>query len=93
MAQKSFKELLQQENYNPAEAFLSEAAPPPKRKPKGETKTERVNLLFRPSVKEGLEKLAFVNKTSLNDLLNTISEEYISTHAAEIEKYNNFFKE
>lgn len=58
-----------------------------------EKKTTRVNLLFRPSTKKNIEKLAYLNKTSTNDFINIILDEYIESHKEDIDRYNAFFNE
>ena len=60
---------------------------------KSEKKSVRINLLFRPSTKRNIEKLAYVNQTSTNDFINTVMDEYIAAHADEIAKYDSFFEE
>lgn len=42
-----------------------------------ELKSDRLNLLIRPSTKEELKRIAARKGISLNDLINTIFEEYI----------------
>lgn len=42
-----------------------------------ETKSERIQLMVRPSTKKVLKELAFDRRLSLNDLINQILEEYI----------------
>lgn len=96
MAKKSFKATIEESN-SPATAFISqpiekEAASQNEEK-KPERKSVRVNLLFRPSTKDSIDKLAFINKTSINDLINTVLDAYIEEHKADIEKYNSFFNE
>ena len=97
MAKKSFKAEVAKNFMNPAEAFITaaeipqgEAAEPA---PKRETKSVRVNLLFRPTTKRNIEKLAFVNKTSINDFIHIVLEEYIAAHSKDLDKYNQFFTE
>ena len=85
MAKKSFKQ-------NPADLFISSAedapieqyepteAPTLKAK-KGyqiipEYKTERMQLLIKPSTKRDLKAIAAEEGTSVNDLVNKILEEY-----------------
>ena len=43
-----------------------------------ETKSQRVQMLVRPSTMEKIKKLAKKQKTSNNELLNRIIEEYLS---------------
>ena len=52
-----------------------------------EKKTKRGNLLFTPTVYEGMQILAEMHKTSLNDLLHEISKQYISERYEQIEFY------
>lgn len=80
---------------SPAAELLkkSETAAESKAAPKTETKTARVNLLFRPSLKQNLEKLAQMKRTSFNDLMNTMAAEYVEAHQDEIDKFNEFFGE
>lgn len=58
-----------------------------------ETKSVRLNLLIKPSTKKDLEKLATVDRTSINDLINRALEEYITTRAEDVAKYNSFYGE
>jgi len=44
-----------------------------------EAKSKRFNMLIKPSVFENLKKISENNGTSVNDLINKIVEEYISS--------------
>jgi hypothetical protein len=46
-----------------------------------ETKTERLQLLLKPSIKKGLQKAAHEEYTSMNDLANDIFAEYLERRA------------
>lgn len=85
MAKKDFKK-------NTAELFISAAEPEPVQGhtsmldmnaiPKGyklvkENKTERMQLLVRPTLKEAIKKEAQAQGVSMNDLINNIFEEYL----------------
>ena len=86
MAKKDFKK-------NTAELFISAAEPETKQGhtsmldmngdiPKGyrlvkEYKTERMQLLVRPTLKEAIKKEAQAQGLSMNDLINNIFEEYL----------------
>lgn len=97
-AKKTFKD-------NPALAFITPPAgntdntqqadnthsKPKAKTGKKESKTRRVNLLLQPSTMEGITKIAFLQRTSANDLINTILKQYISDHPDEIQKYNSIF--
>lgn len=60
---------------------------------KEETKTKRLNLLMLPSVCEDIGKIAFMSRTSTNDLVNTVLQEYIDNHQELIKKYKEIFRE
>ena len=87
---------------NPATAFISapqeerRAPAPPAPVLTGErpeTKSVRVNMLFRPTLKKNIEKLATLDRTSLNNLVNDVMEQYVKTRSKDLEKYDEFFKE
>lgn len=59
---------------------------------KKEAKTKRLNLLLQPSLMEDLTKLAFMNKDSVNNLINTALTGYRDAHRDLIEKYNKVFE-
>ena len=42
-----------------------------------EPKSERVQLLIRPSIKDALKKKADTEKVSLNECINRVLEEYV----------------
>ena len=44
---------------------------------KKESKTARLQLLIRPTTKDSMRKIAAAQGVSLNDLANTVFEEYI----------------
>ena len=46
-----------------------------------ENKSERMQLLIRPSLKEAIRKEAAAQGLSMNDLINTIFEDYIGRQA------------
>ena len=85
MAKKDFKK-------NTAELFISTAEEPKQGHtsrldmngdiPKGyvlvkENKSERMQLLVRPTLKEAIKKEAQAQGLSMNDLINNIFEEYL----------------
>ena len=61
-------------------------------KAKAETKSKRLNLLLQPSLLEDLSKVAFMNKDSVNNLINSALIEYRDAHKQDIEKYNKVFE-
>ena len=58
-----------------------------------QTKSKRLNLLLRPALLEDLKKIAAMERTSVNDLINTVLGEYAEREAEQIEKYNSVFGE
>ena len=60
---------------------------------KSETKNRRTALLIKPSLYSDMEKLAFVKKTSVNDLFNIIAEEYTANNKELIEKYDDIMRQ
>ena len=56
-----------------------------------ERKTKRLNLLIQPSILEDLGKIAYMKKTSTNDLINLIIRDYTAAESALITKYNEIF--
>lgn len=92
-SKKTFKD-------NPALAFIStggagdaDSTPntQPTPKAKREAKTRRMNLTFQPSTVEAIDKIAFLRRTSVNDLINTVLKEYAAAHTDEIQKYDTIF--
>lgn len=58
-----------------------------------ETKTKRLNLLMLPSVCENISKIATMKRTSTNDLINSILQNYIEQNQEIIDKYTEVFGE
>jgi len=95
MAKKTFKPTVQ-ETTSPASAFISQPAEltaTAATEGNEERKSVRINLLFRPSTKRNIEKLAYLKHTSTNDFINTVLDEYIAAHAEDIAKYDSIFSE
>lgn len=55
---------------------------------KKETKSRRMNMLFRPTSYAEFQKLAIIKQTSANDLMNTIVENVIEENAEVLEAYD-----
>lgn len=88
MAKKSFK------GDNPAMAFINSTPD----QPKGtqgtqhtykaqEARSKRLNLLLTPSLHEGLTRIARVEGTSLNELINVVLEKHAQQNKEALEKY------
>lgn len=69
------------------------AADPEQATKKNATKSERLNLLLYPKLKDDLKALAEIEGTSVNDLINKVLEEYTSNHEEKIERYKTFCEE
>lgn len=55
---------------------------------KKESKTRRMNMLFRPTAYSEFQKLAIIKQTSANDLMNTIVENVVEDNAEVLEAYD-----
>lgn len=59
---------------------------------KVETKSKRLNLLIQPSLYEDLNKIATMQKDSINNLINNVLSEHRDRNKDLIEKYNKVFE-
>ena len=57
------------------------------------TRTERIAVLTELKTRRDLEKIATVNRKSLNGIINDAMQEYLNNHRGEIERFNAFFGE
>lgn len=58
-----------------------------------ETKSKRLNLLVRPGVLKEFAKIAHMQHTSVNDLLNRLMAEHNEKEASAIRQYDRLIKE
>lgn len=94
MAKKNFKTDKEEITVNPALSYFTDKEPEAERaEPAKENKSRRLNILIRPSLLKDITKIATMNRTSTNDLINTVLEAYAEQEAATIEKYNHTFTE
>lgn len=56
-----------------------------------ERKTKRLNLLLRPSVMENLQKIAVMQRTSVNDLINEVMLDYTRKHKDQVLQHDEIF--
>lgn len=61
-------------------------------KAKAETKSKRLNLLIQPSLYEDLNKIATMQKDSINNLITNVLAEHRDRNKDLIEKYNKVFE-
>ena len=87
---------------SPAAAFISSAAGTNNVKVDNEVKEvkdakekrdARANLLFTKTTKANLEKIATIDRTSVNDIVNKLLEDYLETRQSDIARYDEFFKD
>lgn len=92
---KTFKDEMQRK---PAAAsFISKAksgdldgGKPPKTV---EHKSQRLNLLLKPSIFTGIDKIRTMQRVSFNECVNRALSEYVAAHAELIEKYDTTFED
>lgn len=53
-----------------------------------ETKSVRTNILFKPSTIENCKKIAVISRTSFNEIVNQLVDDFNKQHQEEIELYN-----
>ncbi|UWX57087.1 hypothetical protein NY406_07615 [Chlorobaculum sp. MV4-Y] len=82
------KLILIQETH-PAEPTVN---PPPAKK-REETKSKRLNLLIRPGILKEFAKIAYMQQTSVNDLINQLITEHVEKKPETIQEYDRLFKD
>ena len=86
---KSFKADMAQQS-TVAASYISA---PPAAEDEKELKTKRLNLLIKPTVHERIEKIAVMQRKSVNELVNNVLEAYAEDKANLVAKYNATFNE
>ncbi len=56
-------------------------------------KSERISLIVKPKTKERIIKIAFMRQMSVNDLLQSVLDNYIDKHRADLKRYDEAFPE
>lgn len=59
----------------------------------GEARSERIAVFVTPKTKEALSKVAMVQRTSVNLVINNAIAAYLEEHQNDIQRYNDFFGE
>ena len=54
-------------------------------------RTERVSVVTTQSIKAEIEKIAFMQQKTINELVNDILEAYIKEHRKDLQKYKDTF--
>ncbi|NTU96943.1 MAG: hypothetical protein HGA62_03910 [Chlorobiaceae bacterium] len=58
-----------------------------------ETKSKRLNLLIRPSLMNDFMKVAYMRRTSINDLINRLVDDCVTKDASLIDEYDRLFRD
>jgi len=58
-----------------------------------EIKSKRLNLLIRPSLHQQAQKIAHMQRSSVNDVINLALSRYVDDHREEIARYNSLYDE
>jgi hypothetical protein len=66
---------------------------PGKGRNENETKSKRLNLLIRPSLMNDFMKIAYMRRTSVNDLINRLIDHCVENDATLIDDYDRLFKD
>ena len=56
-----------------------------------EKKTARINVLLKESVKEDANKVAYMQRDTLNSVINKLLEQYVADHQDDLKKYDEVF--
>jgi hypothetical protein len=56
-----------------------------------QVKSERISVLLSPVLKEKLEKIRVIQRTSMNAIIIELLEKYAKKHSEDIQKYDNTF--
>jgi len=60
---------------------------------KHERKSKRLNLLLKPSILANLNKIAYMKQTSVNDLINSVLNDYSEREKETVSMYDKIFAE
>lgn len=60
-------------------------------KNRDKVKTERISVVITPVLKDQVEKIAFIQRKTLNELMNDIIKGYVKKHGADLKKYGETF--
>ena len=58
-----------------------------------ETKSKRISLLIKPSTYEAMGKIVYINRDSINGLVNDFFDKYVENHTKEIKEYDEIMAE
>lgn len=66
---------------------------PKPQNPNRERRTERISVLTTPVIKGKIERIAFMQRKTLNELVNDVFKAYIRKHSDDLKKYAETFNE
>lgn len=58
---------------------------------RNKVRTERVSVVTTPVIKAKIEKIAFMQRKTINEFMNDIMKTHIRTHKDLLDKYNETF--
>ena len=59
----------------------------------GEPRSERTAIFITAKTRSDLTKVAMVQRTSVNQIINEAIEKHLAEHQSDIQRYNAFFGE
>lgn len=62
------------------------------RKSEDEKKTRRVSFLLKPPLFDQYQKIAYMRRLSLNEIINQVIAEYVEANQQYVEEYDKVFK-
>lgn len=95
---KGFTETLQAEKEAAAAAFMSQTGTDQPEgqdtaKKKKERKSERLNLTITPSNKEDLVIMSHIERRSINQIIDSLVDEYLEANQEKISAYRELFQD
>lgn len=95
MVKKSFKKEIKNRETPAGNLLLKSRAKSEiqKKQKDFETKSARLNLLIKPSIKKSIGKLATLERVSTNQLINRVLEKYVKVNLKNIDRYDKFYEE
>lgn len=60
---------------------------------RNKVKTERISVVITPKMKDQIDKIRYMQRKTLNELMNDIIQAYIKKHGADLKKFKETFEE
>lgn len=58
---------------------------------RNKVRTERVSVVTTPVIKAKIEKIAFMQRKTINEVMNDVMKTYIKNHTDDLQKYTDTF--